>query len=381
MSNEDVVESTDPAQEPADPLMKIHEAIVAVHWSIKDVVDVLTTVAGPGPKGEQGEPGPQGAQGDPGPQGDRGDQGPQGVQGERGPEGPQGEEGPKGDTGSQGVPGQEGPQGHTGPEGPQGERGPAGTQGVQGERGPRGERGRQGLQGPAGLKGPQGLKGDEGPEGPKGDDCVEHTHPEPVQCFFPGTLICMADGGWKRVEDVEVGDRVQSPDGPREVVALDKNVFSEAASKPKAEITFRVHGSGLTHAIVCTANHPFALPDGSFGAIDPNLQGSTRLFHPVVANDGRREPWFRGNRGSVKTLSVGDEVAVAHGDAATITDVRVFEYDDDQRVPVTSPVTGGVLILAGGILASGGYDPATAHMDDPREVVRYFSENRHAAAA
>lgn len=261
--------------------------------------------------------------------------------------------------------------------------GPVGRRGPQGEKGDQGDQGDKGDQGNPGEKGDQGVQGEKGEKGDKGEDSVTHTHPEPdpVQCFFPGTLISMADGGWKPVEDIEVGERVQSPDGPREVVALDKNIFSEAQRKPKTAITFQVRGSGLTHTIVCTANHPFLLPDGSFGAIDPNPQGSTRLFQPIVSNDGRREPWFRGNRGDVKTLSVGDEVAVAHGGAATITEVRVFEYDDDQRVPVTSPVTGGVLMLTGGILASGGYDPATAQMDDPREVVRYFSENRHAAAA
>ncbi|MDE0034331.1 MAG: hypothetical protein OXU75_14535 [Deltaproteobacteria bacterium] len=248
-------------------------------------------------------------------------------------------------------------------------KGEKGEKGDQGERGPQGP---QGVQGVRGERGPQGPRGPKGDKGDKGDP--DHTHPNP-SCFFPGTLIRMADGNHKAVEDIEIGDKLYSPDGDQEVVALDKNLFT-GKSKARVQIRFEIDRGAYKaeSPVTCTANHPFMLPDGSFGAVDPNVQGDNRMFQPIVSNDGRRELWRRGNRGDVKVLSVGDEVAVTGKGKAVITEIVTYEFDPERdAVPVTSPVTGGLISLMGGILASGGYDTATAKMGDPRQVVEHFA--------
>ena len=73
-------------------------------------------------------------------------------------------------------------------------------------------------------------------------------------CFLPGTPVLMADGGWKPVERIKIGDWVLSPMGPRQVVALDTG-----RTQPRVEIYVRKNGE--RHALRCTVNHPImALP-------------------------------------------------------------------------------------------------------------------------
>ena len=384
-----------------EALIGVQKSVANIETALSDVT--MMTVQGPqgeaGPAGPQGQPGAQGPKGDKGdvgdtgpagPRGERGMRGIQGVQGEDGEQGPQGdrgdpgmtgERGPvgprgqKGDDGDPGLPGPAGPQGLKGDPGEDGQDGRDGQRGPAGPRGMKGDQGQRGPQGPQGVQGVRGERGPAGPRGPKGDKGEpDHTHPD-ESCFFPGTLSCMADGTNKAVEDIEIGDKLYSPDGDQEVVALDKNLFT-GKSKARVRIRFEV-GRGDYKAeipVTCTANHPFMLPDGSFGAIDPNVQGDNRMFQPIVSNDGRRELWRRGNRGDVKVLSVGDEVAVTGEGNAVIAEIVTSEFDPERdAVPVNSPVTGGLISLMGGILASGGYDTATAKMGDPRQVVEHFA--------
>ncbi len=182
----------------------------------------------------------------------------------------------------------------------------------------------------------------------------------------------MADGQYREVEDIVVGDRIASPCGDRTVVALDSGIFT-GLGKPKAIL--EVWADGKTHRVECTANHPFLLPDTldepRFGAVMPNQQGNARIFHPVVDNEGNRSAWFRGNRGDVEVLKVGDKLATVHGHAV-ITAIEIQEGAGvgDQ---VITPVTGGLLWLPGDVLASAGYDADTVGLDDPAAVRREFT--------
>ncbi|MDE0028551.1 MAG: hypothetical protein OXU42_03990 [Deltaproteobacteria bacterium] len=182
----------------------------------------------------------------------------------------------------------------------------------------------------------------------------------------------MADGQYRAVEDIMVGDRIASPCGDRTVVALDSSI-STGLGKPKAIL--EVWADGQTHRIECTANHPFLLPDTldepRFGAVMPNQQGNARIFHPVVDNEGNRSSWFRGNRGDVDVLRVGDKLATVHGHAV-ITAIEIQESAGVGERVIT-PVTGGLLWLSGDVLASAGYDADTVGLDDPAAVRKEFT--------
>ena len=183
-------------------------------------------VGAQGGTGGQGPKGPVGGQGGTGGQGPKGPVGAQGGTGGQGPKGPvgatggQGPKGPGGSTGAQGSSGSGGGQGATGPKGSTGATGPRGPQGPPGPQGPRGPMGDQGPAsgsevkidlvaiGPAGATGPKGQKGERGSYGPtgppggggsSGDGCIPY-----------GTPILMADGAYKNVEDLVVGDQVQA---------------------------------------------------------------------------------------------------------------------------------------------------------------------------
>ncbi|MDE0034329.1 MAG: hypothetical protein OXU75_14525 [Deltaproteobacteria bacterium] len=315
-----------------------------------------------------------------------------------------GEKGEKGDPGEDGADGMDGAPGADGMQGPQGERGLVGPKGDPGNDGADGQDGVKGDTGDVGPRGPAG------PPGPPGRDLtvsaikvkdaraggsssqirnasisksgntitLTRTYQEEEQCFLGGTQVKMANGSFKVVEDIQVGDMLASPDGPRQVVALD-NGFLRDKGKPETHIVFRHQGKDTE--VVCTANHPFLLPDGTFGAVSPNAQNDHREFTPIVDGNGNRELWYRGNRGNVKVLGVGSEVATLDGGRAEIVSVQqVIREAGDAGVATFTPVTGGILILKGGILASAGYDPAAAAMTDPKDVVAYFTGSRQAVA-
>ncbi|WP_255531956.1 RHS repeat-associated core domain-containing protein [Planomonospora sp. ID82291] len=78
--------------------------------------------------------------------------------------------------------------------------------------------------------------------------------------FVPGTLVLMADGTRKPIEDVEVGDQVIATDpetgqtGPRTVTAL----IESEGTKTLVQITMGAHDDG--NDLIATDNHPFWVP-------------------------------------------------------------------------------------------------------------------------
>ena len=169
-----------------------------------------------GPIGGQGGGGAQGPTGGQGGGGATGPQGPQGEQGLSGAKGNTGGGGAQGSQGGQGGGGAQGPQGRTGNQGPQGDTGPQGPsqKAAAGAKGQKGEArvlsksehitymGPRGATGGTGAKGQKGQRGNFGPTGPPGGQGNE--------CLPYGTPIKMADGTYKNVEDLVVGDSVQA---------------------------------------------------------------------------------------------------------------------------------------------------------------------------
>jgi hypothetical protein len=167
-------------------------------------------------QGRQGFQGAQGAQGPQGPQGLNGAQGPQGPQGVQGSfQGATGNQGNIGFTGTQGpqgtqsaVQGDQGNIGRQGSIGPQGPRGPQGTSGGPGPTGAQGPTGTSGGIGPFST-GPTGPPGPPGPTGPPGQTIIYYS----PACFPAGSMVLMADGSWKPIEMIDIGEEMYSPNG------------------------------------------------------------------------------------------------------------------------------------------------------------------------
>ena len=186
-----------------------------------------------------------------------------------------------------------------------------------------------------------------------------------ADCFLPGTPVLMADGSWKPVEQIRIGDWTTSPTGPRMVVALDMG-----RQQPRVEIIVNKDGARLR----CTVNHPIMTSDGRFGAIRPKKQANNRLYRPIIDNEGNRELWRRGNHGDMRVLKPGDEILWRDGSAAAIEDVIHLRSELLEVRPLAiTPVTGGLVIVSGGIVASGCYDPTTASMVNPEDVRNFFT--------
>ncbi|MFI9487674.1 polymorphic toxin-type HINT domain-containing protein [Promicromonospora sp. NPDC052451] len=116
--------------------------------------------------------------------------------------------------------------------------------------------------------------------------------------FVPGTLVLMADGTKKPIEDVELGDEVLAADeetgevtGGREVSAL----ITGRGDKTLVTITVEDE-SGRAQQLVATDEHPFWVPDLRewVDAIDLTagdwLQTASGTWVEVTAIDARSEP-------------------------------------------------------------------------------------------
>lgn len=69
-------------------------------------------------------------------------------------------------------------------------------------------------------------------------------------CFIPGTLITMADGTMKKIEDIAEGDMVLSGEGvPRRV--------THTMSRPEHHKVYKIKMKGMAEPVTCTGNHPW----------------------------------------------------------------------------------------------------------------------------
>ena len=91
-------------------------------------------------------------------------------------------------------------------------------------------------------------------------------------CFIAGTMILMASGALKRIEEIVVGDKVMGVDG----------VINEVN-----ELIQPILGSRKLYALndenyFVTAEHPFLAVDGSWKAIDPEATAREHVALPVT---------------------------------------------------------------------------------------------------
>lgn len=110
--------------------------------------------------------------------------------------------------------------------------------------------------------------------------------------FLPATLVLLADGGSKPIEDIEIGDIVLATDPET----------GETVGKPVTDV---IEGSGLKHLV------------------DITVQGDTD--GPLVATDGH--PFWVAGQGwtDADDLAVGDLLRQADGDLIPVTAIRTYD--------------------------------------------------------
>jgi hypothetical protein len=82
----------------------------------------------------------------------------------------------------------------------------------------------------------------------------------PANCFLAGTLILMADGSKKKIEDIQVGDEVLSTD-PRSGETMARSVLNLIRTEGERELnSLSVETSQGIQDITATQDHPFWSP-------------------------------------------------------------------------------------------------------------------------
>ncbi|ACU98272.1 RHS repeat-associated core domain-containing protein [Saccharomonospora viridis] len=130
--------------------------------------------------------------------------------------------------------------------------------------------------------------------------------------FAPGTLVLLADGSTKPIEEVELGDRVLATDPdtgesePQKVVAT----IVGHGHKDLVEVTVDVDGEAgdATETITATAEHPFWVDDHG------------RLLQPAAHGPWGEGPgWY-----DAEDLDPGDQLRTPDGDKVRVVDVRGY---------------------------------------------------------
>lgn len=212
-----------------------------------------------------------------------------------------------------------GPTGPTGPAGPTG----AGTQGASGATGAKGS------------TGPTGAPGPTGPTGPTG--------PSPPKCFTANTLILMANGDYKTISEVQLGDKVMGRTSENVVLGLDRPILGNRDM-------LNVNGEFMT-----TPDH-LILTDNGWGAISKSdyVNNDYGAVSEVITAQGKTLMTDVGiHPSNVDQIEIGTNLA--HGTDS----YRLVRTITKVNMPVNTQLYNlvlsgdGTMIIANGYVASG----------------------------
>jgi hypothetical protein len=139
-------------------------------------------------------------------------------------------------------------------------------------------------------------------------------------CFLKGSLIRMADGTDKPIEDVKVGDKVIGAHGEvNEVLALNRPKLGNRLMG----VINGEHSTSLDHAHV--------RPDNTFGSVSLHeyLTDENNTLHEVIVDDkGTREVWllpgfYDKDLDMISDIQVGEQLLTVDGPKDVITVEKV----------------------------------------------------------
>lgn len=140
-------------------------------------------------------------------------------------------------------------------------------------------------------------------------DCACVCSTDSTCCFLKGSIVVMADGTSKKIEDVQIGEYLRGAFGEaNEVLALNRPLL---LNRQMAVI----NGEHTT-----TLDHAHLLPNKAFGAVSLNefLEGENGTIQNVILADGTVERWilpgFRPeDLDQISVMGVGDTVVHIDG--------------------------------------------------------------------
>ena len=148
-------------------------------------------------------------------------------------------------------------------------------------------------------------------------------------CFVPGTLVLMANGSSKAIEDIEVDDWVVAlnPEGSAEAGSY--RVTRSIENFTERVIRIEVGASDNPQLIEATSEHPFWTLEGGWVAAD-SLRAGDRLLDPEmgpvevlsVAGESRQSPTYNLTVERVHTFFVvsGDRAVLVHNQTLDLGD-------------------------------------------------------------
>ena len=315
-----------------------------------------------GPPGPAGRDGRDGAQGLSGPRGEDGAPGPAGPQGLRGPDGEPG----RGWTPSFSIVRRDGGAflritDWTGGAGAKPRTGYVGEAGLvsrsgqavnlAGPQGPVGPQGARGTRGPAGPQGATGPQGDRGPAGSSGGSSSFST------CVPGATPVLMADGTWKPIRDVMVGEYVAGRTRANMVMAYDRIRLGDHRNP----VLYSINGDFLN-----TDDH-LTLTEKGWAVLDHDAYvayAGQDLSCVFLADMSRVTMTFRGiDPEEVGIYGPGDRIAYGATGWRPVASVESVDSDPNQTVYSLVCDGDGTMQVAGS--GSAGY-VLSAWVDDDK---------------
>ena len=147
---------------------------------------------------------------------------------------------------------------------------------------------------------------------------------EVAPCFLAGSLVHMADGSVKPIEEVKVGESVLGAFGEcNEVLALHRPLLGSHSM-------CRINQEHST-----TSHHPHISADKGFYCVHPQTVETATYGreHPVLNRYGEEEMRFlHGLRtGRVQTLVIGTELKTVEG-SRPVRDIELYELPEDTQL-------------------------------------------------
>lgn len=178
-------------------------------------------------------------------------------------------------------------------------------------------------------------------------------------CFVPGTPVLMADGTYKPIEEIRVGDEVLSHTGSARKVV---HTFDREVDESICAIRLNHHKD----RILTTGNHPFAAIDVTTGSVSPRKgskpRSTIRYYHDQVTRGLRGDShhlsqfeakfgWRNANQITTGTHLLGPshQCGANTGDIDRAILLGYYLAEGCQYTPASSPAESKGVVISPGI--------------------------------
>ncbi len=222
---------------------------------------------------------------------------------------------------------------------------------IMGPQGPRGSTGPKGSTGATGPQGPRGLTGARGPTGPRGpsgsSNCSSNCNCNCCNnaCFVKGQSVLMADGTYKNIEDIVIGDEVKGIYGINTVLYL----------KRPGQGSRKIY---KVNDLLTTSDHGMVSGDKKkFLYVNKDDQVKNRDIPMIcIDSEGKEVEITRSIRevnSKIEDVKINDKLAGVEGEVI-VTDIN--ETDIEEETLYHLILDGDMTYSVSGIFVTGGSD-------------------------